>query len=133
MLKMSLDDARGLLGASDDATAVVAQIRDEWPATSAGTGWLVLTDGDRGCWYGSRSHGPVGHLPAFKVAALEPTGAGDAFTAALLSRLLRRRWQSLEEADVRYAAAAGALATTRPGALDGLPTATELGRFLSVH
>jgi fructokinase len=64
------------------------------------------------------------------VDAIEPTGAGDAFMAALLSRLLERGWSVPDESDVRYAAAAGALATLRPGAWDGLPTAAELAAFV---
>jgi sugar/nucleoside kinase (ribokinase family) len=66
------------------------------------------------------------------VEAAEPTGAGDAFTAALVARLVARGWRDPDEDDLRYAAAAGALATTHPGALDGLPTAAELGAFLAM-
>ena len=61
--------------------------------------------------------------------AIEPTGAGDAFTAALISRLLKHNWRPPERADVEFAAAAGALATTRSGALDGLPTRSEVEAF----
>jgi len=35
--------------------------------------------------------------------------------------------------DLRHAAAAGALATTKPGAWDGIPTAAELEAFLATR
>ena len=89
----------------------------------------MLTDGERGAWFRDADGGAVEHVPAWRVDAIEPTGAGDAFTAALLMRLADRGWGSPGLDDVRYAAAAGALATTRPGAWDGLPTRAELDRF----
>ena len=55
---------------------------------------VVLTDGDRGCWYATRATPSARHMPALPVDAIEPTGAGDAFTAALLVRLLDARWEA---------------------------------------
>jgi sugar/nucleoside kinase (ribokinase family) len=96
----------------------------------------VLTDGARGAWFSkSLEHGysePV-HQPAFDIDAVEPTGAGDAFMAATIARLIDRRWQSLTNGDVRFASAAGALTTTRPGAIDSLPTRAEVDAFLRHH
>lgn len=66
------------------------------------------------------------HFPAFKVDAVDPTGAGDAFTAALTVRLA----EGAAMADaVRYANRAGALAVTRLGALPSLPTREEIEAF----
>jgi ribokinase len=65
------------------------------------------------------------------VDAIEPTGAGDAFTAALLVRLLGRDWHGANDADLRYASAAGALATTKAGAWEGLPARAELDAFVA--
>ncbi len=62
-------------------------------------------------------------VPAFKVRPLDTTGAGDAFNGALAAGLAAGR--SLEEA-VRRAVVAGALATTRVGAREGMPSAAEL-------
>lgn len=127
LIKLSLDDARALFGDDAEPVATVERLRfgNESPI-------VVLTDGGRGCWYASgESDRPVVHLPAYPVEAIEPTGAGDAFTAALISRLMAKTWAPPDDADLRYAAAAGALATIRPGALDGLPTRTELDRFLA--
>jgi len=136
LLKLSLDDARHLLGTEDDPAATVDHLRSGRSAETspsgdeAATRLVVLTDGSRGSWYAPPGEAPVRHVPAFLVDAVEPTGAGDAFTAALIARLLARGWSSPDDTDVRYAAAGGALATTKRGAMDGLPTAAELDAFL---
>ncbi len=62
-------------------------------------------------------------LPAYRVTALDTTGAGDAFNGALAAALAEGR--SLEEA-CRRAIVAGALATTRSGAREGMPSTREL-------
>ncbi len=129
LLKLSVDDARHLFGLEDDPGAIMAHLQTLPPPI------VVLTDGSRGSWYAT-ADGPAGspgvrHVPAFPIDAIEPTGAGDAFTAGLISRLLARDWAPPDAADIRYAAGAGALATTKPGALDGLPTAAELETFLA--
>jgi ribokinase len=56
--------------------------------------------------------------PAVEVTAIDTTGAGDAFCGALAARLAAG--DELRDA-VRYAAAAGALATTVAGAVPSLP------------
>ena len=66
------------------------------------------------------------HFPAVKVDAVDPTGAGDAFTAALTIRLAEGA--DMAEA-IRYANVAGALAVTRLGALPSLPTRVEVESF----
>lgn len=134
VVKMSLDDTRSLFGL-DDPRAIYHRFRTDRDRLTTGNQdapVVVLTDGDRGCWFGPVGRdAPLRHVPAFPVDAVEPTGAGDAFTASLIARLLASGWALPTDEDVRYAAAAGALATTRPGALDGLPTAAELNAFLA--
>jgi ribokinase len=71
----------------------------------------------------SRSHQ---HFPAFKVKAVDPTAAGDAFTAGLAVRLAAG---GKMDAAIRYANMAGALAVTRLGAQPSLPTAEEVEAF----
>jgi ribokinase len=66
-------------------------------------------------------------VPAPTVAAVDSTGAGDAFCGALAVALAERR--SLEDA-CRRAVAAGALATTEVGAREGMPSAEVLRLFL---
>ncbi len=123
LVKLSLDDANGLYGRQIGPDAAVETI------LSLGPSAVVLTDGERGCWFSSGSL--TTFVPAFRVAAVEPTGAGDAFTAAIIARSLASGWAPLNVEDVRYAAAAGALATTRPGAWDGLPDRPQLDEFLA--
>ena len=68
--------------------------------------------------------------PAFPVAAVDTTAAGDAFTAALTLRLAEGA--NLGDA-LRFATAAGALAVTRSGAQDSMPTRPAVERFLAKH
>jgi sugar/nucleoside kinase (ribokinase family) len=66
-------------------------------------------------------------IPGFPVDEVDPTGAGDCFGAAFVTF-----W--LEGADpqvaLRYANAAGALAVTRTGPMEGASTRAELQSFL---
>jgi sugar/nucleoside kinase (ribokinase family) len=64
---------------------------------------------------------------------VEPTGAGDAFTAGMISRMIARNWLGADADDLRFAMACGALATTMPGAMDGLPTRDQVTEFLYAH
>ncbi|MEJ2008379.1 MAG: ribokinase [Acidobacteriota bacterium] len=66
------------------------------------------------------------HVPASKVKAIDPTAAGDAFTAALTVKLAAG--EKIEDA-IRYANLAGALAVTKLGALPSLPTREEVETF----
>ena len=68
----------------------------------------------------------VKHFPACKVVAVDPTAAGDAFTAALTVQLAAG--VDIKEA-IRYANFAGALAVTKLGAQPSLPTRTEVDEF----
>jgi ribokinase len=75
--------------------------------------------------------GPEGEegCPAFRVRAVDTVAAGDAFTAAFA---LHYRHASLIEA-LRFACAAGALATTRPGATPSLPSRAEVEGLLAAQ
>ncbi|MGI9645223.1 MAG: ribokinase [Ilumatobacteraceae bacterium] len=66
--------------------------------------------------------------PAVSVNPVDTTGAGDAFCGALVARLADGA--SLAEA-VRWAAAAGALATTMQGAVPSLPSAAGIEALLA--
>jgi sugar/nucleoside kinase (ribokinase family) len=124
VLKLSLDDARHLWGAETPEQAVVEAARyDPW--------LVVITDGARGVHVPDAVTGTVRHLPVFEVAAVDPTGAGDAFTGALVARLVASGWAAPTDDDIRFAMAAGALATTKRGALPALPSRAELELFLA--
>ena len=67
------------------------------------------------------------HAPAFEVAVVDTTAAGDTFNAALAVSLAERA--SLAGA-LRFANAAAALACTRRGAQPSLPRRDEVARLL---
>ena len=92
--------------------------RDGLVAVTLGAeGAVLLEDGEEV----ARATPPV-------VDAVDGTAAGDAFTACLLVSLLEER--DYDDA-LRRACAAGALATSRPGAQPSLPTAAEVDAILS--
>lgn len=67
-------------------------------------------------------------MPAFKVRVVDTVGAGDGFAAGLISAAL----DGLHlPARLERAAAVGALATTSPGDMDGMPTEHALDAFLT--
>ncbi len=127
LLKLSLDDVAFLAGRSLEAEAAFEWLR-AYPAK-----FRVLTDGGRGAWFerGSGDGAVIEYVPAFRVDAIEPTGAGDAFTAATIGRLMGNGWSTLDTAIIRFASAAGALATTRRGAMEALPVAADVEAFLA--
>jgi ribokinase len=90
-----------------------------------GCGAVVITQGERGATL--VTHDGDQHVPPFAVAAVDTVAAGDAFVGALAAGLAEDR--DLDES-LRYAAAAGALAVTQPGALPSLPTRDAVESFM---
>jgi len=96
-----------------------------------GAKFVVISLGREGCFY---SNGvDEGYIPGYPVKAIETTGAGDAFVAAFLAGFLGRIGKdTLFDVDeemikiLHYANAAGALATTKIGAIPSLPTWNEV-------
>jgi len=86
---------------------------------------IVVTLGDQGArWL--RRDGTMG-VPAFPVEALDTTGAGDAFMAALAIAL--HEGKALVEA-IRFANATAALATLSSGGANSMPTRQAVEAFL---
>jgi sugar/nucleoside kinase (ribokinase family) len=79
-----------------------------------GVRFAIVTDGPRGAWVDHDEF--VGHVPAFPVATVDTTGAGDAFTGGVLVGLSHGLGA---EAATRLGAALGALATTTIGTFAG--------------
>lgn len=79
---------------------------------------------------GVYAKGPGGEafVPPFAVKTVDSVGAGDCFNAGLADALVRGR--PLPEA-LRFAAACGALATTRYGAAAAAPTRVEVETLLA--
>ena len=82
---------------------------------------VVVTLGAEGALVAA--DGSMTRVASVKVDAVDTTGAGDAFTAALAWRL--STGAALPEA-AAYAARVGAAAVTRPGAQESYPTAEEV-------
>jgi len=91
-----------------------------------GVGTVILTLGERGALLAQE--GGAERFPAFRVAPVDTTAAGDAFLGGLAVALGEGR--GLAEA-VRWGNAAGALATTRMGAQPSLPTRSALEALLA--
>lgn len=88
-------------------------------------GSIVVTEGIKGAT--GCEQGRIFCRPAFRVEAVDTTGAGDSFHAGYLYGLLN----GLDMAErLRFGAAAAALKCTQPGARTGAPTRRQLTRFL---
>ena len=85
---------------------------------------VVLTRGSEGAWF--LEQGEPAHQPSFAVEAVDSTGAGDTFNAALAVFL----HEGLAAA-VRKACGAAALSVTRLGAQQGMPRRAELEALLA--
>ena len=93
---------------------------------SKGVTVAIVKMGEAGVFYASRSE--QGHVTAFAVEATDTVAAGDAFGAGLCIALAEGN--GLAES-VRFGAVAGALAVTRPGAQEAMPSRDEVERLLS--
>ena len=105
--------------ASDDAPDAVEV--EEMARSIQGPGAVVVTLGSEGALVVEGDE--TTFVGPHQVNPVDTTGAGDAFCGALGEALARD--VELEDA-VRWAARAGALATTKPGAQDAMPTRREL-------
>ncbi len=92
-----------------------------------GGGRVVVTRGAQGAALYQRGT-LVAEAVSPAVAAIDATGAGDAFVGAITVAML----EGMEaEAALRFACAAGALAATRAGAQPSLPTRDEVETILA--
>lgn len=98
---------------------------------------VIVTLGAQGALLCTASD--VQHLPAIPVKSIDTTAAGDAFNGALAAAIAAKSQTALCDTDplpvlenaVRFANAAGALATTKRGAQESLPTIVEIERLLT--
>jgi len=119
ILKTSAEDCAALIGISDPH-----EIAHHFLGLGSET--VVVTLGRDGVFLAAAdSSAPVAGYP---VAAVDASGAGDAFTGALLAELAGGR--PIEQA-VRFANAAAALSTTGYGAIAPLPARPEVETFLA--
>ena len=89
---------------------------------------LVVTIGEHGAMAleGDRFY----HEPAFKVHAVDTTGAGDVFRGGFIYALVNG--QPIDQA-LRTANAAAAVSCTRLGALNGVPTLAEVRELMAAN
>ncbi|MBD0380220.1 carbohydrate kinase family protein [Paenibacillus sedimenti] len=102
-----------------------------------GTSLILVTLGEKGAFY--RLGGKTGSVGGYPVLAIDTTGAGDAFFGGFLYGWMDRKigFETLNEEDlrtmIRFANAAGALATTRRGAIPAMPTLEEIRKVTKDH
>ena len=85
----------------------------------------VITMGKRGCMVVDR--GSADHIAAFEVELVDQAGRGDAFAGAMAAYCAVK--DDVREA-VKFASAAGALACTKFGSIEALPTKAEIIELL---
>ena len=105
----------------DDEPAILAAA-----LASAGPRSVIITLGSDGAYLHTPDETSL--IPPFPVQPFDAVGAGDAFAGAFAAALARG--EPIRNA-CAIASAAGALATTRRGAIPSLPTAEEVSRFLA--
>jgi len=110
-------EAEELLGTTDPA-AITDELRAMGPAV------VVVKLGADGSYVAGP--GVREHVPAYEVEPVDEIGAGDGFVAGFLAA--RLSGSDLVES-ARQGNAVGALATTVPGDVEGLPTREELAAF----
>lgn len=111
-------EATRLSGVAGDEAAAAA-------LRGRGARWVLVTLGESGVL--ACGEGPPCRVPAFGVAAVDTTAAGDGFNGALAVALTERLGLL---AAVRFANAAAAIACTRRGAQASLPTRAEVDRLV---
>ncbi len=97
---------------------------------------VLVTAGEKGCAYCLSEN--EGKVSGFSVEVVDTTGAGDSFVAGFVHQLCQSGIHNLADPEtakrvVKYASAAGALTTMKPGAIAAQPNATEVEAFLASH
>ncbi|WP_309122172.1 carbohydrate kinase [Paenibacillus sp.] len=109
----------------------------QYIADTYGVKLILITLGEKGCYY---RFGPdSGEVPGFRVSTVDTTGAGDAFFGGMLVQLLEKdgRLEQISvtemERMVAFANAAGALATTKKGAIPAMPDMDDIRKVLGTR
>lgn len=90
--------------------------------------YVVLKKGDKGS-SGIHRDGETYNFPSHKVDVVDPTGAGDCFCATFVTLISSGQFPF--EKALQYANAAGALAVTKMGPMEGNSTRVEIETFLA--
>lgn len=112
-----------------------AQFIESHKHTPSAPHTVVRTRGSHGASLSSTATAPWGGADishdGFSVDTVEETGAGDSFTAALIDRLLMAEHELSEV--LEFASAAGAITTTRTGAMRASPDRGSIRSFLEAQ
>ena len=122
ILTPNASEARLLLGLAPDADVAAEELARR--LLDYGVGSVVVTQGERGALIVDAAG--AAHIPAIPIQAVDVTGAGDSFNAALAVSL--GAGMPLLDA-ARVAVRAGAYTAMRLGVIAGLPTGAQLERF----
>lgn len=121
ILKVSEEEMALLTGETDPETGSLSLLE-------MGPKAVFVTMGEHGCYY--RNAAGHGLQPAYKVQAVDTTGAGDAFMGAMLWQLKGCPREEIGTLALgkpaAFANAAGSLTTIRSGAIPALPTLAEI-------
>jgi sugar/nucleoside kinase (ribokinase family) len=115
------DEARALTGETDPHRQAARLVE-------AGCGSAIVTRGTAGAVLRSRDE--LLEVPAPRVASVDQSGAGDAFSAGLIAGLLVG-WDL--ERTLRFASVVGASATTALGCTAGVFSRAEAENFMDEH
>ncbi len=122
ILTPNASEARLLLGLPPDADVAAEELARR--LLDYGVGSVVVTQGERGALIVDDSDAT--HIPAIPIQAVDVTGAGDSFNAALAVSL----GAGMPLVDAGHVAVrAGAYTAMRLGVIAGLPTGAQLERF----
>lgn len=125
-LTPNLTEASFLIGRHLSPQTPNAMIECAEALLSLGPRNVLLKLGDLGL-AAATSDGHRYYIPAYRVKAVDTTGAGDALNAGFATAV--NHGATLHEA-LERASAVAAISVTRPGAQTSLPTAKELEAFL---
>ena len=124
IVKVSEEEAEFLFDTTDDAEAAKF-LRDEY-----GIRLVMITKGAQGCYFSCGDY--EGIIPAVKANVVDTTGAGDAFMAGVLNKLIDMEknpeeltCEELEEC-IRFGTKSGSISTERKGGIPSMPTLEQM-------
>ena len=97
---------------------------------------VCVTLGKDGVFYKTREYEGIVSIPQYNIEVRDTTGAGDAFTGALVYRLIRREnpfsfTEDELKRDLHFANAAATLCVSRYGAIPALASLSETEKLLA--
>jgi sugar/nucleoside kinase (ribokinase family) len=95
------------------------------PLLSQGLDVIIRKEGERGCTVFTSDRNF--HVPGFPVDEVDPTGCGDAFSAAFAYGSIKQ-WPL--EKTALFANAVGAVTATKRGSMEGIETITDIDDFM---